>query len=67
MSSVSGPTKFDDEEVDAVWSSDFGKVLFNLYTHKRGRASGCLFLFSKRLEVVRRMLRAMLDAEEELK
>jgi hypothetical protein len=56
--------RFDDEEVDAVYETVFGEVLFNAYTLKRERSNR--LYFSQRLLVIRRMIRAMLDAEEEL-
>ena len=57
-------TRFDDTDVDDVYRSLFGRVLFNHYTIQR---CGSGLRFSSRLIVVRRMLRAMLDAEDELK
>ena len=54
---------FDDPEVTAVWRSTFGIVLFNLYTANKSRPK---LLFSQRTTIVRRMIRAMLDAEQEI-
>lgn len=56
---------FDDDEVTHVWLSGFGARLFNTYSLDRPMAGGPKFLFSDRLVIVRRMIRAMLDAEQE--
>ena len=53
-----------DEHVEGVYDSAFGVALFNAYTQLREPSKR--FLFSKRLIVVKRMLRAVLDAEKEL-
>lgn len=53
-----------DEDVKSAFVTDFGAALFNAYTHKWPNAKE--HLFSRRLFVIGRMLRAMLDAEAEL-
>jgi hypothetical protein len=57
-------TRFDDEEVSEVYASQFGAQLFNLYTFHRG-PEGNRFA-SQRIDITRRMLRAMLDGELEI-
>lgn len=47
------------EPVEAIWESDFGKRLFNVYTSERRG-----LYFSGRAIVVRQMLQAMLEAED---
>lgn len=54
-----------EEDVDAIYDTAFGGLLFNLYTLNREPSLG--LLFSRRLLVVKRMIAAMLTAEKEVR
>jgi hypothetical protein len=56
---MSKPERFDDDEVTEVWRTPFAAAVFNAYTFQRQQD----LVFSRRLQVVRAMLRAMLDEE----
>ena len=52
------------EQIDEVWNSDFGAMLFNLYTFRKDKRRK--FLFSDRVQITKAMIAVMLEMEADL-
>ena len=55
----------DNQKVEEIWRSAFGKALFNAYSNERSIPGA--MLFSKRLRVVKSMIKAMMVEETLIK